>query len=226
MTKKQPRLILQFKDHAHVDAERQKIWNAVYGESPLACAVVGTAFLEAALAAILKAFFVESRDPTSNDPKDERTTVPTDVFDENNGFLAELSRKASLAFCLGLISSDAMYNAKKIARIRNLFAHTYEGLDFHTHDEIRRLCLSLRFTDFAFERSEGDDAVDSSWTIEDWLKRDPETGQKFHDEGCRTRFMLMVECLSILFSSTSLEVSHREQLPNGPEQTGRAFPGS
>ena len=214
MAKKGPRTIRQILSVDDLEREREKIGKMLVGESPLACAVVGTAFLEMALTTLLRAYFVEARPEGCDDQKDERTAVPNDLFDENKGgLLVELVPKANVAFCLGLMSRDSLRHVKNIARIRNRFAHSYDDLDFHTDDEIRGLCAGLRFVVLVILN----DAATHAGTIDDWLRRNQETGEIDLDQEPRSRFIAMVQGLSIQFLLTSLQVSHRKQVPNEPE---------
>jgi DNA-binding MltR family transcriptional regulator len=110
--------------------DSQAFYQAINDEAPLPCALISVAFLEKAVTAILAGFFVQC---------DTAKTVLGE-----NGFLGEFSRCADVAYCLGLVSNGALKNLKRVGKIRNLFAHSHQLIDFNDH-EVREHCAQLTF---------------------------------------------------------------------------------
>jgi DNA-binding MltR family transcriptional regulator len=97
-------------------------------KSPTIQAIVSAALTEKALVTLLSNYFVQ-RDTSKS------------VLSEN-GALGEFSKCADMAYCLGLISGGMLHNLKLIGKIRNLFAHAHEFIDFN-HPEVAELCSKL-----------------------------------------------------------------------------------
>ena len=87
-------------------------------ESDRACAVLGAAFLDEQLRALLEAFLV-------NDTK----RVP-DLFEDAAGPLATFSSRISMAYALGFLAPSEVRDLDLIRKIRNEFAHQLHGVSF------------------------------------------------------------------------------------------------
>ncbi|WP_153064519.1 hypothetical protein [Agrobacterium sp. LAD9] len=71
------------------------------------------------------------------------------IFDPmKNGPLSTFTARVDVAFALGIIGKGALTTLKKIAEIRNLFAHRLEINSFD-HPEITKLVGKLTYIDFA-----------------------------------------------------------------------------
>jgi DNA-binding MltR family transcriptional regulator len=125
-----------------LSADSKVLYEAINKEPPLGCVLIAAAFLEKALTSLLGKLFVECE-------------TAKNVLSEN-GFLGEFSRCADTAYCLGLISKGMLENLKRIGKIRNLFAHSHQFLDFDT-EEVKELCESLTFVTFNQSVGEVDD---------------------------------------------------------------------
>jgi hypothetical protein len=97
--------------------ESRALWEAIRGESPLACALICGAFLEKALASLLSSFFLKGE--TANK-----------ILDENRGALGDFFKRANAAYCCGLITKRMLQALLTIGTIRNTFAHSHTRIDF------------------------------------------------------------------------------------------------
>ena len=98
----------------------------------LACALVCGAYIENATGALLEACMID--DPKANGPNG--------LLNDPKGILSTASARADMCFCLGFIGATTHNNAKGIAGIRNLFAHSHVPLDFD-NEHIRAACNEL-----------------------------------------------------------------------------------
>jgi DNA-binding MltR family transcriptional regulator len=101
---------------------------ALAHESPLICAVVSVSVTEKALVTLLSNFLIKSG--------------ITESILNHNGTLGEFSRCANMAYCLGLITDGMRENLSNIAKIRNLFAHSDDFIDFDDPG-VKSLCKKL-----------------------------------------------------------------------------------
>jgi len=101
---------------------------------PFPCALIGTAFVEKALIALLHKFFIAG------------STSAEQIFHEGKA-LGAFFNCAQAAYCLGLISKPTFQNLTLLANIRNELAHTHLPKTFD-NPEIAELCKNLRPTDF------------------------------------------------------------------------------
>lgn len=95
----------------------------------LACVVVSTSFLDAALSQLLQKTLINGDTSKA-------------LLHHDKGPLGTLSAKASVAYCMGLITKTCFSNLKKIGEIRNLFAHLVDDLTFESLD-VRNKCMEL-----------------------------------------------------------------------------------
>jgi len=110
--------------------ERWKAATALEKESDRAVALITAAFIDEALAALLRHALVD-------DAK---------ILDELLGTdrpLGTFSSRIKLAYCLGHISHGSFRDLETIRAIRNDFAHSREALNFHSPG-IKDRCLKLR----------------------------------------------------------------------------------
>jgi hypothetical protein len=100
-------------------------------DNDTACAIVTTSYLEHMIRAILRAHFINGDTAKS-------------LLDPKEGALALLGNATCVAYCLGLISKGCKANIDRIGHIRNLFAHSIQGLSFQDPD-IAAICDKLTF---------------------------------------------------------------------------------
>ncbi len=116
------------------EAEKREQWqewmDEFQGESDRACAVLGAAFLDEHLRALLEAFFVDDR---------KRAAA---LLQGGSAPLATLASRAALAYALGLLSPSEIHDLQLIRSIRNAFAHQLHGLSFASM-RINRWCAQL-----------------------------------------------------------------------------------
>jgi DNA-binding MltR family transcriptional regulator len=113
----------------------EKLYGNVLAESAtegtdLSCALTNAAYIENALGSLLTSVLIkeETSEGLLNDPF---------------GILGSASARANMCYCLGLIDEGTHENAKKIAKIRNLFAHSHVPIDFG-QDDVTKLCKELK----------------------------------------------------------------------------------
>jgi DNA-binding MltR family transcriptional regulator len=108
--------------------DTRKLFDVLNGESDLSCVIIGAAFLDTALATLLKRHLASSS--------------ITEKMLSPNGALGAFAVRADLAYCLGLISNYHYRDLCTIGKVRNHFAHDHLGLAF-SEPEIRHLCDGL-----------------------------------------------------------------------------------
>jgi hypothetical protein len=111
-------------------ADTGRLWQELQAEPDRGAAIVGAAFLDDALEAMLRAFLV-----------DEQKVV--DDLLRPEGDLGKFSTRIKVAYCLGLVAPDERHDMNLIGKIRNRFAHVHQTLSFD-HSEIAGWCRSLR----------------------------------------------------------------------------------
>jgi DNA-binding MltR family transcriptional regulator len=99
-------------------------------DSDFVCVIVGTSYVDYALGALLKAYFLDV------------STAET-LLQPTGGNLGSLYIKSSLAYCLGLISKGCKANIDRIAEVRNQFAHRLGELNF-SDQKIAELCEQIK----------------------------------------------------------------------------------
>ena len=100
--------------------------NEFQNESDRAAAILGASLLEVRLEECIKEFLINDKE----------------VQNFLNGYLRNIKSRASLAFCLGLISKNQLKDIEIVAEIRNDFAHNLQGLDFND-STISKKCREL-----------------------------------------------------------------------------------
>jgi DNA-binding MltR family transcriptional regulator len=109
---------------------REHFQKAINGQSPLACVLISTAFIENALMALLAGFFVECE-------------TAKRMF-KGGGSLGDLSKCADMAYCLGFINKVMLENIKQVGEVRNVFAHSAGFIDFD-HPSLKEALSKLTF---------------------------------------------------------------------------------
>lgn len=97
--------------------ESKHLYDVINDESDLACVLIGTSYLDYALASLLKRHFLDS-------------AVAPKLLEPPRGILSSFSSRCDIAYCLGLISKGLYKNLEIIGQIRNTFAHQYLSLKF------------------------------------------------------------------------------------------------
>ncbi|PSV49856.1 hypothetical protein [Photobacterium indicum] len=110
-------------------SEDEMIWQGKFAKEVNNETVRGSvlniaSFIDELLSNLLKAYF-------PNENKAENLLSSLD------GCLSTIIYKANIASALGLIKDKELDNIKHIARIRNLFAHKWDGLSFDDEDVIK-----------------------------------------------------------------------------------------
>lgn len=93
-----------------------KLYEVMNDGSDLACVLIGASYLDAALASLLKHHFIRGK--------------TSDKLLERGGALSDFYNRASVSYCLSLISKHDFKNLQKIGQIRNKVAHEHLMLDF------------------------------------------------------------------------------------------------
>jgi DNA-binding MltR family transcriptional regulator len=109
-------------------ADAQRLFDVLNKEADLPCVVVGAAFLDASLKALLAKKLLKS--------------VTADKLLDESGPLGNFAARADLAYCLGLVKKQRYQDLSCVAQIRNQFAHKHLQLDF-ADPAVRDLCAKL-----------------------------------------------------------------------------------
>lgn len=104
--------------YRRVDIAGAEVLRSLDRESDRAVALIGAAFVEEALAAVLERVFV--------DGSAERLL-------EQSG-LRDFAARTNVAYALGLLDQDAYDDLNLVRRIRNAFAHTFDPMSFDDLD--------------------------------------------------------------------------------------------
>ncbi len=107
----------------------EKFYDVLNDEPEFIQIVVGAAYLDNCLAAMLLGFFIESSIA-------EKILGP-------NGRLGSFAARADLCYCLGLINKPIYQDLEKIAQIRNVPAHHHLMIGFD-HPDVARLSGELQ----------------------------------------------------------------------------------
>jgi len=111
-------------------------------ESDRGCVLIAAAYLDDTLEMLLRTYF-------ANDAASVRKAV--DPLFSGLGPLSSLSAKTKLAFALKLIDPHQFHNLEMVRKIRNRFAHSFEGAALSSQ-ELADQISSLILTDSAEER--------------------------------------------------------------------------
>jgi hypothetical protein len=112
-----------------LSAESKALYDAINDERELTCVLIASSYLDQCVASLLERFLI-SGDTTKA------------LLAANGGALGNFSDRTDAAYCLGLIPKGIYQNLRKVAEIRNRFAHSYLSLSFDD-PEIINLCHSL-----------------------------------------------------------------------------------
>lgn len=112
-------MVRDFITFPGADAEFHDFLTEFQGESDRAAAVLGAAFADDLLRALLAARFVDEGEHV------QALTRP-------NGPVSSFSARISLAFAIGLLSDDDAADFNTLRKIRNNFAHRLHGISFAT----------------------------------------------------------------------------------------------
>lgn len=93
-------------------------------------AVVGAAYLDAMLERLFRAAMIDSEEDA------DKCLRP-------DGPLGSNGARVQVSLCLGLITEDQCSDLKRIAKIRNLFAHNFKNVSFNK-DPIKGHCAALK----------------------------------------------------------------------------------
>ena len=134
--------------------DRHKVQtNAIYQaqvEADRSVALVRTSVVEEHLRLAIERHFPG----LATDPK-----VIDRIFDPmKNGPLSTFTARVDVAFALGIVGKGALTALKKIAEIRNLFAHRLE-INAFDHPEIVKLVGKLTYIDFAITGPDGEGII-------------------------------------------------------------------
>jgi DNA-binding MltR family transcriptional regulator len=95
----------------------------------LAAALISVARIETGLVTMLSNFLIEG-------------STSAGMLDVG-GILGDLASCSKMAYCLGLISKAAYQEIDQLGRIRNIFAHSRQDLDFSNKD-VAEACEKLQ----------------------------------------------------------------------------------
>ncbi|MEZ5894129.1 MAG: hypothetical protein R3C58_13430 [Parvularculaceae bacterium] len=104
--------------------------NEFQSETDRACALLGPAYVDTQLEALLTEFFVADKNHIKK------------MLNDPMGGAASFSNRINLAYALGFISPTELHDLNLIKKIRNIFGHELHGIDFET-PKISSLCMEL-----------------------------------------------------------------------------------
>jgi DNA-binding MltR family transcriptional regulator len=114
-----------------VIANWQGLFDGLAHRNHAVCIIVGAAYVDHSLGALLREHFVNSN--ISHDG----------LLHPIKGTIGEISKRAKVAYSLGLISEGCFEAVRKIADIRNAIAHSTDILTFK-NAHIIKLCGELK----------------------------------------------------------------------------------
>ncbi len=135
----------------------QHMLDALNNPEPLPCALIGAAFVEGALIALLRKFLIAGSDTAEK------------IFNEGKP-LGAFNACAEMAYCLGLISKPTLQNCLAVAEVRNAFAHRHDAPTFDDQ-AIKQLCSQFKRTDFGSVPIPFNDQI--SKTLSGWKELSP-----------------------------------------------------
>ncbi|MBN2583085.1 MAG: hypothetical protein JXL80_08455 [Planctomycetes bacterium] len=150
-------------------------------ESDRGMVLVGAAFLDAGLEALLRARLVDAPDEVGR---------LTDL----DGPLSSFGSRIRLAFCLGLISREERDDLDLARKIRNNFAHTFEGRTFEEVPGIVDIVKELRVY-----RGFGEDLGLNYW----------------EKTSSKAKFMMTISLLAVQLKNRCRETDHLSERPPG-----------
>jgi DNA-binding MltR family transcriptional regulator len=116
--------------------ETRQLFDVLNDQSDLACVLIGTAFLDAALGALIAGKLSESS--------------VSDKLLGPSGALGTFNARTDIAYCLRLITKKRYQDLCVISYIRNQFAHSHMQLSFNEL-QITTLCNQLHEWRVVFE---------------------------------------------------------------------------
>jgi hypothetical protein len=120
----------EIKNVPILDVEAQALFDALVGETDLAVATIGCAYLEQCLGALLKNRFTDCK-------------VSKNLLEPGFGILGDYAARIHVAFALGLIPESWHDDLVTIGKIRNTFAHSNLTITFK-NEEVTKWCNKLK----------------------------------------------------------------------------------
>lgn len=114
----------------NLSEDSKKLFDVLNKQDDLAVVMVTASYLDAALAAMLHRFFIES-------------SISDRLLDVH-GPVGTLSARADLCYALTLIDKFLYQDLVRILEIRNMMAHSHLAMDFTTR-EVARVCGKFSF---------------------------------------------------------------------------------
>jgi len=115
---------------AEIKKNLQHLFDALEHEEDTICVIVGTAFVDHYLGALLAKFLIDSESSAS--------------LLDSQGPTGTLITKAKFAYCLGLISKGCFNTITTVAQIRNQFAHKLNVSQFEANAKVTDLCKNFK----------------------------------------------------------------------------------
>ncbi|NQU05909.1 MAG: hypothetical protein HQ568_07435 [Calditrichaeota bacterium] len=109
-------------------SDNQKVFDVFNKETDLACVIIGASYIDVCLGALLQEHFISK-------------SVANNLL-RADGPLGNISARSDIAYCLNLISKEHYKDIRKIAEIRNRFAHNHLHLSFGD-SEVQELSRKL-----------------------------------------------------------------------------------
>lgn len=104
-------------------AQAKMVWESLRSESDNVVALMGAAYLDDLLMAMLAACCIKDED-----------AVADLLFDGKFAPLGTLAARTDAAYCLGLVGPNIRDTLDALRDIRNAFSHTYNTITFDSHE--------------------------------------------------------------------------------------------
>lgn len=124
---KAPKPLMQIEQ---LSDETQRLFDVLNNESDLPCVLIGVSFLDETVRSMLGKFL-------------QSGSTSQRLLNPLGGAIGDFSTRCDLGYCLGLIKKQFYVDLKKLAEIRNQFAHNHLGTDFF-NETIQALCRELK----------------------------------------------------------------------------------
>jgi hypothetical protein len=116
---------------ASLFSERAEARDDLAAESDRAVVLIATAYLDEALAGLLRRLFID------------KPTVVAELLGPGDRPISTFSARIKLVYCLGHLGEGTFSDLELIRNIRNDFAHSRQSIGFGTAS-VRDRCLGLR----------------------------------------------------------------------------------
>lgn len=116
-----------------LSSDVKRLFDVLNNETDLPCVLIGVSFLDETVRALLNAFF-------------KKGNTSDKLLSPLGGAIGEFSTRCDLGYCLGLVKKCHFQDLRKLAEVRNVFAHHHLGASF-SDSEVQKKCRELTTPD-------------------------------------------------------------------------------